>query len=239
MKFPWQKSDSNPTGGSTAASAVPPSERPATKPSAPESAPLPKGYTPPKGKPTPTRREREISRGVIRDPSATSAAQAGQRRKELKKSMSKEEWKEYKRKERAETRERNRLHRERLDSGDERYLMERDKGDERRYARNWVDSKRFFNNLFMPFAVVLLVALFFLSFAPDVYEVLSGILWVAIVAFLIEGLIIGRRVNKATRLKFPETTETGFRLGFYAWSRATQPRKWRTPRPQVEIGDTV
>lgn len=232
VKLPWQKSDDTPAEQSTPAATN-------TSPSQADSAPLPKGYTPPKGRPTPSRREQEISRGVIRDPNAMTAAQAGQRRKELKKSMSKEEWKEYKRKEREESRERNRIQRERLDSGDERYLLDRDKGAERRYVRNWVDSKRFFNNMFMPFAAVLLVTLLLMSFAPDIYEILSLVLWVAIIAFLIEGVIIGRRVNKATRIKFPETTEAGFRLGFYAWSRATQPRKWRTPRPQVELGATV
>lgn len=238
MKFPWQKKDSESDAdatGSTPASQLTGDEAVDKQ----EDKPLPKGYTPPKGRPTPTRREQEINRGVIRDPHALTAAQAGQRRKELKKSMSKQEWKEFKRKEREETRERNRIERERMDSGDERYLLARDRGDERRYVRHWVDSRRLFSNFFMPFAGVLLIALLISTISPDVYAILSMILWVAIVIFLIEAVIIGFRVNKAVRRKYPETTETGFRLGFYAWSRASQPRKWRTPRPQVAIGDTV
>ena len=61
---------------------------------------MPKGYTPPKGRPTPKRHEQEIKRGVVRDPNAMSRAQASQKRKEMKASMSKEEWKEYKKQER-------------------------------------------------------------------------------------------------------------------------------------------
>lgn len=235
MKFPWQKSEN------ASDPAVPADAGDVTDAGADDSAAqrVPKGYTPPKAKPTPKRRDREIERGVIRDPNAATAAQAGQRRKELKNSMSKEEWKAYKRKERAESAERNRIDRERQDSGDPRYLMPRDQGEERAYARDWVDSKRFFSNFFMPLALVMLVTLFVSTFSPELSNILMFIAWGAIFLFLVEGVIIGRRVNKATRAKFPGTDKTGFGLGFYAFSRVTQPRKWRTPRARVELGATV
>ena len=57
--------------------------------------------------------------------------------------------------------------------------------------------------------------------------------------FLVEGITIGWRAQKAVQQKFPDTVETGLRLRFYAYNRANQPRRWRTPKPQVNIGDRV
>ena len=39
--------------------------------------------------------------------------------------------------------------------------------------------------------------------------------------------------------KFPDNTESGWKLGFYAASRASQLRRMRAPRPQVERGTRV
>lgn len=231
MKLPWQKSTSESDKSGSNLSE--------TNQAGAADKPLPKGYTPPKGRPTPTRREQEIQRGVIRDPNAMSTAQASQVRKELKKSMSKEEWREYKKKEREANRERNRQHQERMASGDERYLLARDRGVERRQVRDFVDSKRFLNNYFMPFALVMLIGIFVSGTVPGAADWLTSVMMIAILIFLIEGFIIGRRANASVRKKFPETSETGFSLGFYAYTRATQPRRWRTPRPQVELGAQV
>lgn len=233
VKLPWQKTE-NPAGsGSTPASALI-GDNTESVPAAQADKPLPKGYTPPKAKPTPKRREQEIERGVIRDPNRQAPATAGKRRKELKASMSKEEWKEYRRKERAESQERNRQERERMDSG--KVLLPRDQGAERAFVRDWIDARRFFNNLFMPFALVMLLSLFISTFSPTLSNIITTVMLVAIVLFFIEGFIIGRRVNNAVRERFPDSSESGWRLGFYAYSRATQPRRWRTPRPRVELG---
>lgn len=168
-----------------------------------------------------------------------SDAQRYQRRKELKASMSKEEWKAYKRKEREESREANRVAQERMASGDERYLLPRDKGEVRRYVRDWVDSRKFINEWVMPAAIVLLVVMLLGNYNPNFANWVSIISMVFIAIFAIEGIWLARKCNNSVRLKFPGTTEAGFGLGFYAYSRATQPRKWRTPKPRVERGATV
>ena len=233
MKLPWQKSDAPKAPASTSSSTAEP-----TTTSEPEKK-LPKGYTPPKGRPTPKRHEQEIKRGVVRDPNAMSRAQASQKRKEMKASMSKEEWKEYKKQERAQRRAQNKEIQAKMDAGDERYLLDRDKGEVRRYVRDWVDSRRFLSNFVMPGALVLLVIMLLGQFFPDVAAVLSVAAMVFILATFAEGIFIGKRANKAVRAKFPDSAETGFGLGMYAFSRASQPRNWRTPKPQVAIGDNV
>ena len=55
----------------------------------------------------------------------------------------------------------------------------------------------------------------------------------------VDGLLIGRRVNKLVDAKFPDNVESGWKLGFYAASRASQLRRMRAPRPQVKRGDKV
>jgi hypothetical protein len=46
-------------------------------------------------------------------------------------------------------------------------------------------------------------------------------------------------VNSGVDAKFPDNTESGWKLGFYAASRASQLRRMRAPRPQVERGAKV
>lgn len=204
-----------------------------------EQPPQRRGYTPPKGRPTPKRVNQEIAKGVRRDPNGASEAQRYQRRKELKKSLSKQEWKEYKKKEREASREANKLAQERMNAGDERYLMPRDKGEVRRYVRNWVDSRSFLNEWVMLFMLVLLVILFIGTYAPTFANISTIVALVVVVIFGIEAVWLARKCNNAVRLKFPGTTEAGLSLGFYAYSRASQPRRWRSPKPAVERGATI
>ncbi|MCT2251186.1 DUF3043 domain-containing protein [Corynebacterium sanguinis] len=244
MKLPWQKTENTKAAAGSTKIELPQSTAGPSEPvdaaTTREEKKLPKGYTPPKGRPTPKRIEQEVKRGVVRDPNALTPAQQNQRNKELRKSLSKEEWKAYKKKQRDERRASNREMQARMDQGDERYLMDRDKGEVRRYVRDWIDSRYFINNWVMPIALVILVLTFLVSFAsPQVANIITFISMAFMLTIIAEGFIIGRSANKAVRAKFPDTDETGFPLGMYAFSRATQPRKWRTPKPQVAAGSKV
>ena len=55
----------------------------------------------------------------------------------------------------------------------------------------------------------------------------------------IDAVMLARRINKAVDAKFPESTETHFKLGLYAAGRASQVRRLRIPRPRVSPGTTV
>ncbi|MEX3504471.1 DUF3043 domain-containing protein [Corynebacterium sp. LK2510] len=242
VKLPWQKSEA-PASGSTKVdlgdtSAPESAHGGAARESGAERA-LPKGYTPPKGRPTPKRQEQEIKRGVIRDPDALTPAQRRQRDKELKKSMSKAEWKEHKRAQREEARRSNKEIQARIDAGDDRFVLDRDKGEVRRFVRDWVDARRFLNNYVMFAALVMLLIWFLGSFVPQLSAFMSLLSMVFIVAVFAEAVLIGKRANTAVRERFPDTTDTGFGLGMYAFSRASQPRKWRSPKPRVAVGDKV
>ena len=200
-----------------------------------------KGYTPKKGRPTPKRNEVERARGIRRDPMSPpeTSKEARARRKALKKSMSREEYKALKKRERESAAAKRRAVQEAMDRGDERYLLERDKGEVRAFARDWVDARRFFSNMVMPAALLLLVVLFAVQSNPEVNAIASTIAMLVMAAFFIEGFILGARLKKAAAERFPHATDTGYALAFYGYSRASQPRKLRSPKPRVEIGAEV
>lgn len=249
MDLPWKKNDkkSKAADGADASAAEAAKASAANADNAADAADKtaePKrggAYTPKKGRPTPKRNEVERERGIRRGPveAPLTAKEARQRRKELKASMSKEELKEAKARERKERREQRRIADERMAAGDPRYMLPRDQGAERKFVRDWVDSRRFIANIFLPFALVLLFIMMIGTSLPRLANIASLIAMVLIIALVVEGIYIGRRANKLVREKFPKTNEGKWGLGFYAYSRASQPRRLRTPRPQVNIGDEI
>lgn len=189
------------------------------------------GTTAPKGRPTPKRSERNKRRGPVA-PAPMTAAEARQRRKQARESMTKEERKADKQKRRAALAER----RERMASGEAAYLLPRDQGPIRAYARDIVDSRRNLLGLFMPAAFFLL---FIMLAAPNLQYYMSPMMLLLTVAMMVDGLLLARKVNRLVNAKFPENGETRFKLGMYAVSRATQLRRSRIPRPRVERGAKI
>lgn len=191
----------------------------------------PAGATAPKGRPTPKRNESTKRRGPIA-PAPATAAEARKRRKDLRSTMTKEEKKADKLKRRAEMGQR----RERMMAGEEAYLLPRDQGPIRRYARDIVDSRRNVLGLFMPSALLLL---FIMLAMPKVQILISPAMLVLMLIMFIDAIFLARKVNKAVDAKFPENTETHFKIGMYAASRASQMRRMRAPRPAVSLGTKI
>lgn len=197
--------------------------------------------TAPKGKPTP-KRDASRKRGPVA-PAPLTTSEARKRRKELKASqpkLSKEERKAEKLERRADMANR----RERMMAGDDGYLLPRDKGPVRRYARDIVDSRRNLLGLFMPIALGMIFLMLSVGSVPAQQSVIMQLissygLMALLLIMIVDGFILGRRVNKRVDEKFPENIESGWKLGFYAASRASQIRRMRAPRPQVNRGDEV
>ncbi|NMO03371.1 DUF3043 domain-containing protein [Gordonia sp. TBRC 11910] len=227
MKLPWQK-DADAASNSSAVSLD--KESTDSDDSASGSA---KGsaYTAGKGRPTPKRRDAQNKRPGPVSPPPTTRAEARARRKELKATQTKEQ----KREANAERRAQRLQQRERMMAGDEKYLMPRDKGPVRKFTRDIVDSRRNFAGLFMPFAIFLILVMFIPSLAGY-----STVVMLVFVLFLaIDGVILGRLVNKRVRERYPDSTDTGVKLGWYALTRSMQLRAMRAPKPQVSAGDKV
>lgn len=189
--------------------------------------------TAPKGRPTP-KRDAAKRRGPVA-PAPLTAAEARRRRKELRgPKLSKEERKADKTQRRAVMAER----REKMMAGDDAYLLPRDKGPVRRFARDVVDSRRNVLGLFMPAALALIFVMLAVP-SIEVQRLLSPAMLVLVLIMIIDGFVVARKVNRLVDEKFPGNTESGWKLGFYAASRASQMRRMRAPRPQVERGAKV
>lgn len=180
-----------------------------------------------KGRPTPKRREAEGRRGPVPPPPKTQR-EAIKRAKTGSKSMTKEE-------RRAASAER----RERMMRGDEAYVLPRDRGPIRAYVRDLVDARRNFAGLLLPIALLSFIIL--LVPVPVVQAYGPLVLFVAIIAAVIDSIIFGRQIGRKVRQKFPKGDSTGLstkgaQLGFYAFNRACLIRRWRVPRPKVQVG---
>ena len=192
------------------------------------------GTTAPKGKPTPKRSEASRRRGPVA-PAPMTAAEARRRRKEVGgPKLTRDERKSERLTRRADMSER----REKMMAGEDAYLLPRDKGPVRRFVRDIVDSRRNVLGLFMPSALGLIFVMLAVP-SLTVQRLLSPAMLVLVLMMVIDGFIIGRKVHKLVDEKFPDNTESGWRLGFYAASRASQLRRMRAPRPQVNRGDKV
>jgi len=183
-----------------------------------------------KGRPTPKRREAEGRRGPVAPPPKTQR-EAIKRSKEQGKSLTKDE-----------KRAMARTNRERMMSGDEKYVLPRDRGKVRAYVRDLVDTRRNVAGILLPIALLSFVIL--LIPFPIVQAYGPLVLLVAIVAAVLDSVIFGRQLAKKVREKFPNGDGSGLStkgssLGFYAFNRACLIRRWRVPRPRVESGAKI
>ncbi|GAA4185666.1 DUF3043 domain-containing protein [Streptosporangium oxazolinicum] len=171
-----------------------------------------------KGRPTPKRRDAE---GRRRQP-----VNAPQNRKEAYKNL-----RERQASERVKAREG-------MLRGDERYFPARDKGPARKFARDWVDSRRLASQYFLPFSLLILL-LTWIPFPADVrgyvYVAVITVGWpLMMVGVLLTSIWVSWKVKKLTAEKFPNENLRG--VGFYAAMRALQIRKLRFPPPTVLPG---
>jgi hypothetical protein len=163
-----------------------------------------------KGRPTPKRSDARKARRNAR-PTDRKAAAAQQRDR---------------------GREQRRLARQALLTGDERNLPPRDAGPERRLARDLVDSRFtygqvFFVVIFAAFALSL-VQSSVVGFAANIVALLSLTLMV------VDGARNGRRAKLAVMAKFGPAEGRG--ISSYAFMRSFLPRRFRRPPPKVKRG---
>jgi cation transport ATPase len=127
--------------------------------------------------------------------------------------------------------------REGMRSGDERYLMARDRGPERRLVRDIVDSRRNVGVLFLFIALVYAASIFISTVQV---KALATSLWLTVLLLLIvDALVLGLRIRKLVRQQFPDTTQRMRSLILYGISRSTMIRRWRQPKPRVPVGNRI
>lgn len=169
----------------------------------------------PKGRPTPKRREAEQARRERVRPPRDRREAARVQRARMKAERAKVQ--------------------QALASGDERYLPARDRGPQRRFLRNYVDSRRTVAEYLLPFFLVIFVMMMIqIQLVLD----LALVFWmVAVVFTAVDLFFLARRVKRELRERFPGESYKG--ATGYALMRATQLRKLRLPKPQLKPGDPI
>ncbi|MFG6445982.1 DUF3043 domain-containing protein [Microbacterium sp. P06] len=118
-------------------------------------------------------------------------------------------------------------------AGEDKFLPLRDKGPQRRFARDWVDAGWHLGEALMPMAILVIL----LTLVPNVYIQYGAYPVLMVFVLLVVGdmLLTARRIKKEARKKFGEArVEKG--LGFYSAMRTVQMRFMRLPKPQVKRG---
>lgn len=115
-----------------------------------------------------------------------------------------------------------------LAAGDERYLPTRDRGPQRRFARDYVDARYNVGELMVPFMLIVIV----MTFIPDiaVQEASFLVLWSFFFLAIGDAFLFTHKMSKQIEHKFG-SREKGVR--WYAAMRSLQMRPMRLPKPQV------
>lgn len=127
-------------------------------------------------------------------------------------------------------------------TGQERHLPPQHRGPQRRFTRDFVDSRRNMGEYFLILALVALgsslLAMLFLApqVSIQVSNVVNVVLIVGLAAIVVDSFLLQRRLKAALSEKFG-TAEKG--MAYYAIMRALQIRTWRMPKPQVKRGQKV
>ncbi|NQV92815.1 MAG: DUF3043 domain-containing protein [Candidatus Aquiluna sp.] len=162
-----------------------------------------------KGRPTPSRKDRELAR---------KRPLVGDRSKQAKSAD-----KEKNRAERQKAREG-------MMAGEERYLGARDKGPQRKLARNVVDARFTAGELVLPMLFVVVLMTFIDSYAIQIVALFA--MWGLFAVVAVDSYFVGRAVKKKLGDKLgAENLDGG--LAWYGAMRSIQMRTLRIPKPQV------
>ncbi len=171
-----------------------------------------------KGRPTPKRREAEGRRSGPPPPPPTTRKEAYRRMRETQAAGRKDS-------------------RAAAAMGVEAALPRRDRGPARRLVRDIVDSRRNIGSAFLLIAALVLVGYFIPDARIRSYTVL---LWMAFfLAIIGDSVFLGRRIKRLVAARLPEAPESNRALIWYGVTRATMIRRWRFPKPAVNVGEEI
>ncbi|HWL01207.1 MAG TPA: DUF3043 domain-containing protein [Microbacteriaceae bacterium] len=162
-----------------------------------------------KGRPTPTRKEREAAnkRPIV----VADRAEA-----------------------RRVNRERDRVERAKVNAGyaagDERYLPMRDRGAQKRWVRDYVDARLSAGEFVIPVMFLVIVLMYLPIPALSSYSTIALLGYFGLV--IIDSVVLGYTLRRKLAAKFGEDKVEKVR--WYAAMRALQLRMMRMPKPQVK-----
>jgi len=113
-------------------------------------------------------------------------------------------------------------------AGVDKYLPLRERGLQKRYARDYVDARFNVGELMIP--IMFLVILLTTIPSVDVYAIFA--LWAFFILAVIDCVVLGFILTKKIEAKFG--VDNAERIRWYAAMRALQLRPMRLPKPQVK-----
>ena len=170
-----------------------------------------------KGRPTPKRHEAQGRRPGPPPPPPTTRKEA------------------YKRMREQQAAQRSNSRRAAL-AGDDSYLPARDRGPVRKLVRDIVDSRRNVGGLFLVVAAIALIGTIVPNLAVRTYA--TFFLFAYFLLLVADSFVLGRRISRAVSERFPKEKRSRG-VVWYGISRATMVRRWRFPKPQVQVGADV
>ena len=168
-----------------------------------------------KGRPTPTRKEAEAA--------ARARAKVPRTRKEMAQ------------KQRGARVETSRQVRQAMKTGDERYLLPRDKGPVRRFVRDYVDHRFSFVELMIPILIVTMVLGY--SGNQRLATIGNTLLFGMLLLVVVDSIMLRLRIRREVTRRFPEAPLKG--LTYYALTRSLQMKFMRMPKAKVKIGQEL
>ncbi|WP_227878336.1 MULTISPECIES: DUF3043 domain-containing protein [Arthrobacter] len=166
-----------------------------------------------KGVPTPSRKDQEAARKRPLVPNDRAAA--------------KEAARDARREEQARMRRA-------LDTGEERFLPVRDKGPQKRYARDFVDARFSLGEyvMFAALAIVILTVVIPSTNNSQIY--IFMLFWILVAGVAIDAWFMSRKLKRQLVGKFG-SVDSG--VVWYGTMRSLQFRRLRLPKPMVKRGE--
>lgn len=165
-----------------------------------------------KGAPTPSRRDQEAARRRPLVPDDRKAAKSADR--------------DARREDQARMRRA-------LDTGEERFLPVRDKGPQKRFARDFVDARFNLGEYVMFAALAIVVLSLLVTVTSETQIFIFVVFWVLVIAVALDSFLMGRKLKRSLRQKFG-TVDSG--VVWYGAMRSLQFRRLRLPKPLVKRG---
>jgi hypothetical protein len=122
-----------------------------------------------------------------------------------------------------------------MKSGEERFLLPRDKGPVRRFVRDYVDSRLSFVELLIPLLIVTMVLGY--SGNEAMRSVGNTILLGTVLLVIVDMVTLRMRLRRQLTERFPDEPTKG--LTYYAITRALQMKFMRLPKARVKIGQQL
>jgi hypothetical protein len=136
--------------------------------------------------------------------------------------------------ERAAVQEQRLKMRQAMDTGDDKFLPLRDKGPQKRFARDYVDARFSLGEYLMFGALVFVIISLLVPASSDQMIYVLGGFWVMFLAVFVDVFILSRKLKKRLAEKFSDV-EGG--TVWYGSMRSLQFRRLRLPKPQVKRGE--